>query len=193
MEFNERLSFLAGEFQTKLETYMQAHETISPEITEAMRYSLCGGGKRIRPVLMRAVYELFSADAPEKMMPVACGLEMIHTYSLIHDDLPAMDNSDWRRGRPTSHKVFGEAMAVLAGDALLNLAFETALQADIAVSVTGLAGPSGDDFGNPVGRVYIGYYDQRGASVREFTFCGNRETIRKSAAEAALKYILDMN
>ena len=68
-----------------------------------------------------------------------------------------------------------------------------ALQADVAVSVTGLAGPSGDDFGHPVGRVYIGYYDQRGASVREFTFCGNRETIRESAAEAALKYILDMN
>ncbi len=132
MEFKEKLSFLAGEFQAKLETYMQEYEDISSEITEAMRYSLCGGGKRIRPVLMRAVYELFSGDAAEKMMPVACGLEMIHTYSLIHDDLPAMDNSDWRRGRPTSHKVFGEAMAVLAGDALLNLAFETAMQADIA-------------------------------------------------------------
>ena len=132
MEFNEKLSVQAQAIGSALEAYMLDCETISKEITEAMRYSLCGGGKRIRPILMQASYELFCADAPEKMFPFACALEMIHTYSLIHDDLPAMDNSDWRRGRPTSHKVFGEAMAVLAGDALLNLAFETAMQADIA-------------------------------------------------------------
>ncbi len=132
MEFNEKLSVQAQAIGAALEAYMLDCETISKEITEAMRYSLCGGGKRIRPILMQASYELFCADAPEKMFPFACALEMIHTYSLIHDDLPAMDNSDWRRGRPTSHKVFGEAMAVLAGDALLNLAFETAMQADIA-------------------------------------------------------------
>lgn len=129
MSFNAELAELGQFFQTQLEGYMQNCESISPEITEAMRYSLCGGGKRIRPILMRAAYALFT-DAPiENMVPFACALEMIHTYSLIHDDLPTMDNSDWRRGRPTSHKVFGEAMAVLAGDALLNLAFETAPEA----------------------------------------------------------------
>ncbi len=129
MEFKTALEAQAKFFQENLEAYMCESETISREITEAMRYSLCGGGKRIRPVLMRATYELFSDGNVEQMLPFACALEMIHTYSLIHDDLPAMDNSDWRRGRPTSHKVFGDAMAVLAGDALLNLAFETALRA----------------------------------------------------------------
>lgn len=131
MEFKTALEAQASFFQEKLEGYMRESESISPEITEAMRYSLCGGGKRIRPVLMRAVFELFCDADAKAMVPFACALEMIHTYSLIHDDLPAMDNSDWRRGRPTSHKVFGEAMAVLAGDALLNLAFETALKAEV--------------------------------------------------------------
>ncbi len=132
MEFKTELEAQAAFFQEKLEAYMHESESISPEITEAMRYSLCGGGKRIRPILMRAVYTLFCDGDLEEMTPFACALEMIHTYSLIHDDLPAMDNSDWRRGRPTSHKVFGDAMAVLAGDALLNLAFETALTAQTA-------------------------------------------------------------
>lgn len=94
-----------------------------PRLLEAMRYSLLGGGKRLRPVLVTASASLFGL-APERVMPTACGLEMIHTYSLIHDDLPCMDDDDLRRGRPTSHKVYGEAMATLAGDALLTLAFE---------------------------------------------------------------------
>ncbi len=89
---------------------------------EAMSYSLLAGGKRIRPILMMAAYEIFAEDA-RKILPFACALEMIHTYSLIHDDLPAMDDDDLRRGKPTCHKVFGDAMAILAGDALLTEAF----------------------------------------------------------------------
>jgi geranylgeranyl diphosphate synthase type II len=99
-------------------------ETEPPEtIHKAMRYSLFAGGKRIRPMLCMAAASAVS-DAVEGVENAACTLELIHTYSLIHDDLPALDNDDLRRGRPTCHKVFGEAMAILAGDALLTLAFE---------------------------------------------------------------------
>lgn len=97
---------------------------LHPEILhEAMRYSLLAGGKRIRPALCLAACELMGGRI-EAAMPTACALEMIHTMSLIHDDLPAMDNDDFRRGKPTNHKVYGEDMAILAGDALLSLAFE---------------------------------------------------------------------
>jgi geranylgeranyl diphosphate synthase type II len=89
---------------------------------KAMRYSVFAGGKRLRPVLVIAGAEAVGGTA-ERVMPTACALEMIHTYSLVHDDLPAMDNDDFRRGVPTNHKVFGEAIAILAGDALLTLAF----------------------------------------------------------------------
>jgi geranylgeranyl diphosphate synthase type II len=95
-----------------------------PEIHRAIRYSLFAGGKRLRPILTIAVGETFGV-AEEVLLPPACAIEMIHTYSLIHDDLPAIDNDDLRRGRPTSHKVFGEALAILAGDALFTLAFKT--------------------------------------------------------------------
>ena len=98
-------------------------ESVPPQrLHEAMRYSLFAGGKRLRPVLTLATGEAFGAKA-EDLMPAACAIEMIHTYSLIHDDLPAMDNDDLRRGRPTCHKAFGEAIAILAGDALLTQAF----------------------------------------------------------------------
>ncbi|HEX4951011.1 MAG TPA: farnesyl diphosphate synthase [Blastocatellia bacterium] len=93
-------------------------------IHEAMRYSIFAGGKRLRPALVIATGEVFDAQE-QALLPTACALEMIHTYSLIHDDLPAMDNDDLRRGRPTNHKVYGEAMAILAGDALLTQAFIT--------------------------------------------------------------------
>jgi len=91
-------------------------------IHKSMHYSLMAGGKRLRPILAIAAAESVGADQ-ERLLPFACAIEMIHTYSLIHDDLPAMDNDDLRRGRPTSHKVFGEAIAILAGDALLTHAF----------------------------------------------------------------------
>ena len=97
-------------------------------IHQAMRYSLFAGGKRIRPILTLAAAEA-CGGRPKDAMPLACVVECIHTYSLVHDDLPAMDNDDFRRGRPTSHKVYGEGIAVLAGDALLTQAFEIAAQA----------------------------------------------------------------
>src|SRR5947199_9293371 len=98
-------------------------ETTPPvQLHRAMRYSLLAGGKRLRPVLTLAAGEAFGADTDD-LMPAACAIEMIHTYSLIHDDLPAMDNDDLRRGRPTCHRAFDEATAILAGDALLTQAF----------------------------------------------------------------------
>ncbi|HTD45364.1 MAG TPA: farnesyl diphosphate synthase [Bryobacteraceae bacterium] len=100
-----------------------------PTIHRAMRYSLFAGGKRIRPLLAIAAAEAVS-PAPAGIESAACALELIHTYSLIHDDLPALDNDDLRRGRPTCHKVFGDAMAILAGDALLTLAFEVLSKLD---------------------------------------------------------------
>ena len=97
------------------------------KIDDAMAYSLLAGGKRIRPILLMATAEALGVKG-YNYLPVACGLEMIHTYSLIHDDMPCMDNDDYRRGRLTNHKVFGEAAAVLAGDGLLTLAFEVMLE-----------------------------------------------------------------
>jgi len=102
------------------EYYARSHTP--PVLQEAMRYSLFAGGKRVRPILALAAYETCGGD-PEDIVPYASTLELIHTYSLIHDDLPSMDNDDLRRGKPTNHKVYGEAIAILAGDALLTDAF----------------------------------------------------------------------
>jgi geranylgeranyl diphosphate synthase type II len=107
-----------------LQKYMQVEENPQKKIYEAEKYSLMAGGKRLRPVIMMMTAKMCGIE-PEKVLPFAAAIEMIHTYSLIHDDLPAMDNDDLRRGKPTNHKVFGEAMAILAGDALLTKAFET--------------------------------------------------------------------
>ena len=124
-ELNSAVS-LADEY---IKSVLPKEKLPQKEIVKAMDYSLSSGGKRIRPVI--AIFAAKSLGAgSESVMPYAAAIELIHTYSLIHDDLPCMDNDDLRRGRPTNHKVFGEATAVLAGDALLNFAFETALMAD---------------------------------------------------------------
>ena len=107
-----------------LETYLPPEDRYPEVIYQAMRYSVLNGGKRIRPVLMLAACEAVGGQG-DVILPAACAIEFIHAFSLIHDDLPALDNDDFRRGKPTSHKVFGEAIAILAGDALLTLAFET--------------------------------------------------------------------
>jgi geranylgeranyl diphosphate synthase, type II len=112
----------AAEVNEWLDRLVPSETTPPEQLHQAMRYSLLAGGKRLRPVLALAAGEAFGADTDD-IMPAACALEMIHTYSLIHDDLPAMDNDDLRRGRPTCHKAFGEAVAILAGDALLTQAF----------------------------------------------------------------------
>lgn len=127
MEFLKELEEKILEVNKNLEKYIEEREVPQATIYKAMNYSVNAGGKRIRPVIMLAAAELVSGSS-DGVMPFACALEMIHTYSLIHDDLPCMDNDDLRRGKPTNHKVFGEAMAVLAGDALLNKAFEIILK-----------------------------------------------------------------
>ena len=106
---------------------LHATKSLDEKIMQAMEYSLMAGGKRLRPILLMSAADA-AGVAGEKFITVADSLEMIHTYSLIHDDLPAMDNDDYRRGKLTNHKVFGEAIAILAGDALLTLAFEVALR-----------------------------------------------------------------
>ena len=125
MSVKERLAVMAGEVEVYLRERFGARmrERGVPEnLLAAMEYSLLAGGKRLRPVLCLVFAELFDADRA-RVMPFAAGFEIIHTYSLIHDDLPAMDDDDLRRGRPSNHKVFGEAGAILAGDALLTEAF----------------------------------------------------------------------
>lgn len=106
-----------------LDCYLPSTDVYPSILFESMRYSVFAGGKRLRPILAIATTESLGRDIKD-VMPVACCLEFIHTYSLIHDDLPAMDNDDLRRGKPTNHKVFGDAMAILTGDALLTIAFE---------------------------------------------------------------------
>lgn len=124
MALPARFKEYTGLVNEALNRLIPAEDAPPHPIHRAMRYSLFAGGKRLRPVLCLAVAESLGAPA-EAMLPAACAIEMIHTYSLIHDDLPAMDNDDLRRGKPTNHKVFGEAIAILAGDALLTHAFET--------------------------------------------------------------------
>lgn len=111
-----------------LQEYLPKQQGYQSLIMEAMEYSLMAGGKRLRPMLMMETYQLFDGSC-KAIRPFMAAIEMIHTYSLVHDDLPAMDNDEYRRGRKTTHIVYGEDMGILAGDALLNYAFETAFQA----------------------------------------------------------------
>ena len=120
----------AVEPMTHVDAEIPAEGTVPQPLRSAMRYSLLLPGKRLRPVLLLAAYHLLKDDWKEAI-PFACALEMIHTYSLIHDDLPAMDDDKLRRGQPTNHLVYGENMAILAGDGLLNLAYETMLSAPL--------------------------------------------------------------
>lgn len=115
----DKIKKMGEEIELWLKEYLDNKGNYDKKIYEAMTYSLEAGGKRIRPVLFLNTYSLYKEDY-KKAMPIAAAIEMIHTYSLIHDDLPAMDNDDLRRGKPTNHKIFGEAIAILAGDALLN-------------------------------------------------------------------------
>lgn len=130
MEFNKWFNEKVKMVDAYLEGIIILKDNPQGIIYEAMNYSLLSGGKRLRPVLLLAAYEIFRNDL-EEALPYAAAMEMIHTYSLIHDDLPAMDNDDYRRGRLSNHKKFGQANAILAGDALLNKAFEIGLEAAI--------------------------------------------------------------
>ena len=128
MNFKEERIGKITAIEQILKKYLPVKEGLQKEIMEAMEYSLLAGGKRLRPMLMRETYVLFGGDE-ELIEPFMAAIEMIHTYSLVHDDLPAMDNDEYRRGKKTTHAVYGEAMGILAGDALLNFAYETALTA----------------------------------------------------------------
>jgi len=127
MNFKDQLEEYVVLVNEYLDKYVVEKDLPEKSIYSAMRYSLLAGGKRLRPVLSLAVCDMLGGRR-EDVLPFACAVEMIHTYSLIHDDLPAMDNDDYRRGRLTNHKVYGEALAILAGDGLLNLAFELLLE-----------------------------------------------------------------
>lgn len=131
MDFQKCLADYRNTVNAYLETcFAEPDGFAAGKLTEAMRYSLQAGGKRIRPILVLAFSRLCGGDT-EKVLPVACAVEMLHTYTLIHDDLPCMDNDDLRRGKPTCHKVYGVCTATLAGDALQAAAFETVLRAEL--------------------------------------------------------------
>ena len=140
MNFKEEYQNRIGSIENILKKYLPRQEGYQKIIMEAMEYSLMAGGKRLRPMLMKESYALFGGEG-EVIEPFMAAIEMIHTYSLVHDDLPAMDNDEYRRGRKTSHVVYGEDMGILTGDALLNYAFETACRAfDIAPEESGRIG-----------------------------------------------------
>lgn len=130
MDYMTQLKEKIRAFDDKITLFFKGENQYEKQLEEAMLYSLNAGGKRIRPLLLLEVAKAYGVQE-EKVIAHALALEMIHTYSLIHDDLPCMDDDDMRRGKPTSHKVFGEAMAVLAGDALLNKAFELMIEATV--------------------------------------------------------------
>ncbi|MCD7864534.1 MAG: polyprenyl synthetase family protein, partial [Clostridiales bacterium] len=128
MNIKEEIARRTDEIESILVGYLPEESGYQKTVIEAMNYSFLAGGKRLRPMLMQETYRLFGG-CDRIVVPFMAAIEMIHTYSLIHDDLPALDNDDYRRGRKTTHIVYGEAMGILAGDGLLNLAYETALNA----------------------------------------------------------------
>ena len=125
MSFKEELRTKTEEIEKLLTTYLPQETGFQKTVLEAVNYSVLAGGKRLRPLLMKETYQMFGGEG-KVVEPFMAAMEIIHTYSLVHDDLPAMDNDEYRRGKKTTHAVYGEAMGILAGDALLNLAFETA-------------------------------------------------------------------
>lgn len=150
MEIKKEIAKRTEEIEKVIERYLPAEEGFQKTVMEAMNYSIRSRGKRLRPMLMSETYRMFGGRS-DVVEPFMAAIEMIHTYSLIHDDLPAMDNDEYRRGRKTTHIVYGEAMGILAGDGLLNLAFETATLAlekepgnrNVAKALRILAGKAG--------------------------------------------------
>lgn len=124
-EFQQQMKEKQEKIEKILERYLPKNPSFQKTIFDSMEYSLMGGGKRLRPMMVQESYELFGGKDRALVEPFMAAIEMIHTYSLVHDDLPAMDNDDYRRGRKTTHVVYGEDMGILTGDALLNYAFET--------------------------------------------------------------------
>ena len=165
--------------EVALEGFLPAETCRQSRIFEACRYSLMAGGKRIRPMLLLEFYRLCGGK-PEEALPFACGLEMIHTYSLIHDDLPCMDDDDYRRGRLSNHKVYGEAMATLAGDALLNRAFEIMVAQEAVPADRALAAAA------CISRC-SGIYGMIGGQVQDLALEGKTATLEELQEMVSLK------
>jgi geranylgeranyl diphosphate synthase, type II len=129
MNFKEEFKKRVENIERVIKDYLPEETGYQKTVLEAMNYSVLAGGKRLRPMLLEETFRLFGGSNEKEIEPFMAAMEMIHTYSLVHDDLPAMDNDEYRRGRKTTHVVFGEAMGILAGDGLLNFAYETACKA----------------------------------------------------------------
>ncbi|MBR5480034.1 MAG: polyprenyl synthetase family protein [Clostridia bacterium] len=172
MNFKEMLNGYAEEINAALAASLDGENLPQKKVFDAMAYSLNGGGKRIRPILVLEFARLAKVSK-EKAMPFACAIEMVHTYSLIHDDLPCMDDDALRRGRPTCHIAYDEATAVLAGDGLLNYAYETMLDADVPAetklnAISALAKASGV-YGMIGGQIVDMEGEERALSASELT------------------------
>ena len=181
MNFSGEMKQKVNEIEAILDEYLPAAEGYQKQIMEAMAYSVTAGGKRLRPMLMQETFRLFGGEG-KVVEPFMAALEMIHTYSLVHDDLPVMDNDEYRRGRKTTHVVYGEAMGILAGDALLNYAFETAVKAfDIAPEKSLQIGKALKILAEKAG-----IYGMIGGQVVDVASCG------KGLDEAMLNFIYEL-
>ena len=181
MNFSGEMKQKVNEIEAILDEYLPAAEGYQKQIMEAMAYSVTAGGKRLHPMLMQETFRLFGGEG-KVVEPFMAALEMIHTYSLVHDDLPAMDNDEYRRGRKTTHVVYGEAMGILAGDALLNYAFETAVKAfDIAPEKSLQIGKALKILAEKAG-----IYGMIGGQVVDVASCG------KGLDEAMLNFIYEL-
>ena len=181
MNFSGEMKQKVNEIEAILDEYLPAAEGYQKQIMEAMAYSVTAGGKRLRPMLMQETFRLFGGEG-KVVEPFMAALEMIHTYSLVHDDLPAMDNDEYRRGSKTTHVVYGEAMGILAGDALLNYAFETAVKAfDIAPEKSLQIGKALKILAEKAG-----IYGMIGGQVVDVASCG------KGLDEAMLNFIYEL-
>ena len=182
MNFNVLLQDKVNEVDDIVKSFLPEEKGYQQTVLKAMNYSVLAGGKRLRPLLMQEVFKLFSGRG-EVVRPFMAAMEMIHTYSLVHDDLPAMDNDEYRRGRKTTHVVFGEAMGILAGDALLNYAYETAIG---AFSYVG--GSDGADAGRIINALKVlgrkaGIYGMVGGQVKDVEATENNEQIDKDTLQ----------
>ncbi len=193
MDFNKYLKEQAEFFHNALSELVPEKDNPQALIYDAMRYSLLAGGKRLRPVLMSECCIMCGGDR-ERVVPFAAAMEMIHTYSLIHDDLPAMDNDDLRRGMPTNHIKFGEANAILAGDALLNKAFETMsavkyLPAETVLRVINIIGESSGTEGMIGGQIVDIESEKKDITLDELRYIHSLKTgaiIRSSCKAGAV-------
>lgn len=192
--FEEQYNEYAQAFESALKEYCAKMNYRPNVLTESMRYSLLLGGKRVRPVLFLSALDLFGLNWKNEM-DIAIAIEMIHTYSLIHDDLPAMDNDDFRRGKPSSHKAFGEANAILAGDALLNTAYSILFAASArgekylraARYLCDAAGADGMIAGQSADLLYSGAQD---AGAAELEFIYERKTGKLISAPLVMASVL---